>query len=199
MRLSNELQTGKAGEYLVCADLILNGYVAYPSEQGLPYDVILDAKKLYRIQVKTTGKPRRIPQRTKDSFAYMFNIKRHGNNNHLKKYDVDEVDIFALVALDSRIIAYLPNGAMRTTVNFRVPSLRGSYWDEIGTQIKSKVMGLKGSGLSCPEIAKKLNLKLSNVYKYSANVSLEQKGTNAGAYLDEFSLDKCMEQICREV
>ena len=35
------LECGKAGEYLVCADLILKGYIAYPSEQGLPYDVVM--------------------------------------------------------------------------------------------------------------------------------------------------------------
>ena len=40
IRKSNMLQIGKAGEYLVCADLILKGYIAFLSEQGLPYDVI---------------------------------------------------------------------------------------------------------------------------------------------------------------
>lgn len=42
------------------------------------------------------------------------------------------------------------------------------------------------------EISKKLGLKLSNVYKYSANVSIEQKGTNAGIYLDEITLERCL-------
>jgi len=36
----DDMQVGKAGEYLVCADLISKGYVAYLSEQGLPYDVV---------------------------------------------------------------------------------------------------------------------------------------------------------------
>ena len=40
----DDLQIGKAGEYLVCADLILRGFVAYPSEQGLPYDIVLDTE-----------------------------------------------------------------------------------------------------------------------------------------------------------
>ena len=47
MRVSSELQTGKEGEYLVCADLILKGLIAFPSEQGLPYDVVVDAGKNY--------------------------------------------------------------------------------------------------------------------------------------------------------
>jgi hypothetical protein len=127
---SKELQMGKAGEYLVCADLILADYVAYPSEQGLPYDVVLDTGvKLLKIQVKTTEKPRKIPQRVKDSFAYIFNIKRNGKGNK-QRYVDNDVDIFALVALDSRTIAYMPNKELKTTMNFRVPKLRGSYYDE---------------------------------------------------------------------
>ncbi len=43
MKLS-ELAVGKAGEYLVCADLILRGHVAFPSEQGLPYDIVNSKK-----------------------------------------------------------------------------------------------------------------------------------------------------------
>lgn len=42
MSISNELQIGKAGEYIVCADIIIKGLVCYPSEQGLPYDVVID-------------------------------------------------------------------------------------------------------------------------------------------------------------
>ena len=45
LRLSDDLQVGKAGEYLVCFDLIMKGFVAYPSEQGLPYDLVLDTGK----------------------------------------------------------------------------------------------------------------------------------------------------------
>ena len=57
MRSSRQLQIGKAGEYLVCADLIMKGFIAFPSEQGLPYDVLLDnGKKLLKVQVKTTEK-----------------------------------------------------------------------------------------------------------------------------------------------
>ena len=77
IRKSNMLQIGKAGEYLVCADLILKGYIAFLSEQGLPYDVLLDnGNKLVKIQVKTTQSYKSIPQRNIDSKAYIFNIKR---------------------------------------------------------------------------------------------------------------------------
>ena len=49
MRKSNELQIGKAGEYIVCADLIIQNYIAFLSEQGLPYDIIMDSgDRLFR-------------------------------------------------------------------------------------------------------------------------------------------------------
>ena len=53
--LSNELQIGKAGEHLVCSDLILQGFNAFLADQGLPYDVVVDNdNKLWKIQVRAT-------------------------------------------------------------------------------------------------------------------------------------------------
>ena len=171
MRLSNELQIGKAGEYLVCADLIMKGLVAFPSEQGLPYDVLADTgKRLLRIQVKTTTAPRVVPQRAKDSHAYIwqllyyFSIKRHGKNN-TAIYGNSEVDVFALVCLDTRLVGYLRNEDMPTTVNFRVDSLKGTYRDEKGIQSHEKVIELSKSISSQSEIARKLNLHVSEVNK----------------------------------
>lgn len=143
MRLSSELQIGKAGEYLVCADLIMKGFVAFPSEQGLPYDVLFDnGQRLFRIQVKTCEKPRVLAQRNKETLVYQFNIKRHGKNNQFI-YGEDEVDIFALVALDVRSVGYLIGTDMKTTINFRVDSLRGSYYDEKGIKDYEKVLSLR--------------------------------------------------------
>lgn len=165
MRLSNELQIGKAGEYLVCADLIMKGLVAFPSEQGLPYDVLVDTgKRLLRIQVKTTTAPRVIPQRAKDTQAYIFNIKRHGKNN-TTIYGDSEVDLFALVCLDTRLVGYLHNEEMPTTVNFRVDSLRGTYRDEKGIQSYEKVIELSKSIPNQSEVARRLNLHVSEVNK----------------------------------
>jgi len=42
MALSKELQIGKAGEHLVCTDLILKGYNAFLSDQGVPFDVLVE-------------------------------------------------------------------------------------------------------------------------------------------------------------
>jgi hypothetical protein len=139
------LQIGKAGEYLVCADLILKGYVAFLSEQGLPYDVLLDnGKKLLKVQVKTTLMPRVVMQRAVETKAYIFNIKKHGSNN-LKRYEIDEVDLFALVCLDTMKIGYLKTNDMPETINIRVDALRGQYYDEKGMADYKKVMELKGT------------------------------------------------------
>lgn len=162
MRLSNELQIGKAGEYLVCADLIMKGFIAFPSEQGLPYDVIMDnGKRLLRIQVKSTAKPRIIPQRAKKSQAYIFNVKRHGKNNS-QRYDDSEVDVFALVCLDTRKVGYLRNDDMPETLNLRVDALRGTYYDEKGIDDYKKVLALKGT-MNQLQIAKEVGISNSTV------------------------------------
>lgn len=164
MRKSNELQIGKAGEYIVCADIIMKGLIAFPSEQGLPYDVIIDTgKKLLRCQVKTTEKPRKIPQRNKETFAYIFNVKRHGNPNNLRQYNQNEVDVFALVELENRRVVYVRNKEMPCTLNLRVDSLRGSYYDEKGFRDYTEVMRLKNDGLSQVDISRKLKLAQSTV------------------------------------
>lgn len=113
-----DLQAGKAGEYLVCADLILKGYIAFPSEQGLPFDVVLaTSKRLYKIQVKTTRKPQLVPQRVNRSDKYIFHVRRCGNGGR-RSYESGDVDIFALVALDSREIAYIAKERARQTMFF---------------------------------------------------------------------------------
>lgn len=196
MNKVSDLQIGVAGEYLVCADLILKGHRAFLSEQGLPFDVILDYKgKLYKCQVKTTREHREVPQRKNPIPAYIFNIGRNGKANRWGNYSDSDVDFFALVAIDSNRIAYLPNKRIRSTMNFRVPEFRGQYHDEQGAINKKLVTDYKKQGKSIDEIVNLTGLKKSNVYKYSANVSIEQKGTNSGVYFDEFPLDKCLKEI----
>ncbi len=115
----NDLQLGKAGEYLVCADLILRGYIAYPSEQGLHYDVVADVNgKLIRVQVKTTLTYRAIPQRKEYTPGYLFQIMRCGKGGK-KRYTNKDVDVFALVSIKENAIGYLPIDKIKTTMCFR--------------------------------------------------------------------------------
>lgn len=165
---SKEMQIGKAGEYLVCADLILKGFVAYPSEQGLPYDVVLDINgKLYKVQVKTTTTYRVIPRPNNynDQKAYIFNIKRKGKGGK-KRYTNDEIDIFALVCLDTMQVGYIKNANMPTTINLRVDALRGTYHDEQGVKTYEACMELQKTEKNQSEIARKLGISPSSVSRY---------------------------------
>lgn len=113
----NDMQLGKAGEHLVCFDLIKSGYNAYLTEQGLPYDIILDdGVNLFKIQVKTTREPVLYGKNTRTK-KYLFNINRCVKREK-KKYNDSDVDIFALVGIDKMVIGYLPKGKIKTTMFF---------------------------------------------------------------------------------
>lgn len=103
----SDLELGKAAEHLVVADLILQGYRAYLSDQGLPYDVVVDLHgTLLRIQVKATREQRPVPQRAAFTPGYLFHVRRAGKGG-LRRYSQGEFDILAFVALDIRKIAYM--------------------------------------------------------------------------------------------
>lgn len=136
--LSNELQIGKAGEHIVCADLILQGFNAFLADQGLPYDILVDLNgELKRIQTKTTQKLVNYP---KAICRYRFGTRRAKGNR--TRIDIESIDFFAFVALDIMKIAYLPisemitrNNTIKQTMDFKTRRL--SYAGRIystGTQ-----------------------------------------------------------------
>jgi hypothetical protein len=120
----DDLELGKAAEHLVCADLILSGYRAFLSDQGLPYDVLVDvAGRFVRIQVKATRGPKNPDPRTRASKGYFFHLRRAGKRGR-RPYPADAFDIYALVAMDRRAIAYLtPADCRFQTIALRVPGL----------------------------------------------------------------------------
>lgn len=104
---------GTAGEHIVCADLILKGFTAYQTSQGLPYDLILDGAnvgKLLRVAVKTTMKAAMRPAREGHRVCYQFAVTRsrrlHTGKTVARAYTASDVDIVAFCALDIRRIAY---------------------------------------------------------------------------------------------
>lgn len=188
IRESKELQIGKAGEYLVCADLILKGFVAFISEQGLPYDVLLDTgNKLLKVQVKTTQAPLSIPQRANIYKAYKFSIKRAGKNGKTR-YNDNEIDLFALVCLDTMQIGYLTNKDMPTCINIRVDSLKGAYHDEKGLSDYKKAKELHKTIHNQSAIARELKLNVATVNRYLSNKWIPFE-TNA-KYFSDFIRDK---------
>ncbi len=106
MEMSKELNIGRAGEYIVLADLLLKGVQVFTTGQGVGYDLVADVDgRLIKIQVKTTQKKRLLKARANP--IYFFHIKRAGKNGN-KFYKVGDFDCFALVALDIRKVFYLP-------------------------------------------------------------------------------------------
>lgn len=124
------LEIGKAAEHLVVADLILSGYRAYLSDQGLPYDVLIDiAGKIIRVQVKASCFVRNVnSQGKRESLCYSFHVRLHGKLNR-KRLSDEECDLAALVAIDIGAIAYLPIFEVGTTCQLPPPgaSFKGRY------------------------------------------------------------------------
>jgi hypothetical protein len=120
--LLDHLEVGKAAEHLVCYDLIMQGYKAYLSDQGLSYDVVLDnCGKLYRIQVKSTLKTKNINSQGRNQrIAYNFAVRRRGNNGNERLGNKD-ADIIAVVAHDIKVIAYFPIDLVGQTLQLSPP------------------------------------------------------------------------------
>ena len=125
VEFSDDLETGKAAEHLVCADLIMSGYRAFLSDQGLPYDILVDVDgSLLRVQVKSTRKPKNHDPKTRVTPGYLFHLRRAGKGGR-RRYAENSFDLYALVALDRQAIAYLPAvDCPNQTIALRVPGKR---------------------------------------------------------------------------
>lgn len=135
--ISKELNIGRAGQYLVLADLLLKGVQAYDTAEGVNYDVMADDNgKLVRIQVKTTQKIR--VMRDNAHPIYFFHIKRTGKSG-VKFYSQGDFDVFALVALDIRKVFYL-----RFDKNVKANSI---CIRDKNVEYKAQSMGGKKNGL----------------------------------------------------
>jgi hypothetical protein len=122
MNLSKELQIGKAGEHLVCCDLISQGVSAFLADAGLPYDVLFDRGcGIMRVQVKTSTKK---SDYGKSKNVYRFSLRSaKGANRAIKAKNVVYI---AFVFMDRRIVQYIPvkeitskNGDLKQCIDFR--------------------------------------------------------------------------------
>ena len=120
------LEIGAAGEHLVCADLLLSGYRAFLSSQGAPYDAVVELDgRLIRLAIKSTTAPKPRPGRPGTKGCYQFAIGRRKRDNTGKTtaraYTTNDVDIVAMVALDTRLIGYMALKSCPTMVQFEAP------------------------------------------------------------------------------
>lgn len=146
------LEIGKAAEMLVCADLILKGYRAFLTDQGLPYDIVFDLNgRLLRVQVKASTQPKPVPNRPGSAPSYMFHVRRAGKGSK-RRIGNDVFDILALVALDIRCIAYLPiTDRVLQSINLRVPENGSNHGNKFRGNVNdlSIEKALSEMGLLC--------------------------------------------------
>jgi hypothetical protein len=124
--IQRALDVGTAGEHIVCADLILAGYRAFLTAAGLPYDVLLDLDgRLLRIAVKSTTKAKPRPSREGSRICYQFHTSSslhfRNSKSELRRITALHADLIALVALDLRIVAYLPASAAPSFLHIDAP------------------------------------------------------------------------------
>lgn len=124
------IEIGTAGEYLVCADLLLQGFRTFPASQGLPYDVVVDVSgQLIRVAVKSALKASPRPAREGSRVCYQFAVtrsrRRSTGKTDARPYSTDDVDVVALVALDLRAIAYISMRNCKTSMHLDAPGHDG--------------------------------------------------------------------------
>ncbi len=110
IRISDNLMIGKAGEHLACSDLICKGYNAFLSDQGLPFDILVeDNGKIYRGQVKTVTRTYKYYNRKdgKNSHETYRFTTRHGSVSKNRVSELNEVDFFVFVVLPKKIVSYM--------------------------------------------------------------------------------------------
>ena len=186
---NNDLMIGVAGEHLVCFDLISRGFTCFMTEQGLPYDIIADINnKLVKIQVKTTRTHSEIPQRKNHYPSYLFHIRRCGKGGK-KLYSENDVDVFAVVCVETKQVGYVSADRIPSTLSVRVDSFREKYLNEVQDFRAKEVIRLKSEGMSNTEIALSIGMDKSVVGKVVAGKS---KKTDHGVYFSDLTLEKAL-------
>lgn len=190
MNRISDAHAGVAGEYLVCADLALNNYPVFRSAHNGSFDVVVDvAKRLIKIQVKTTRTSRAMPQRKTFAPRYLFHVRRMGKGGH-KRYADGEVDIFALVALDTRQIGYVAATKVQTTMVFRMSNRTSEYRGN--TTRKTEIIALRNEGLTFRAIGKRLGIHASYAHQVASG---KETGVVFGRYLTDFTFERALTNL----
>lgn len=122
----SDLALGIAAEHIVCADLLMQGYRAYLTDQFCAYDVAVDLDGcLIRVQVKATRGLKGVVGRPYS--VYNWTTRKTGKKGK-RLYKHTDFDIWALVALDIKKVAYLAEKeAKLQIVNLRPPGDNESH------------------------------------------------------------------------
>lgn len=97
----------------------------YPTSQDVPYNIAIDiGQRVIRVKVKSTKMPKTPDSLNRGSPLYVFHTRRAGKSGR-RRYNSDDFDVLALVALDRRLIAYYALADSRNDcIAIRVPRVR---------------------------------------------------------------------------
>ena len=159
------------------------------AEEALPYDILLDVgQRIIKIQVKTTETYKLTNQWRGKTEAYVISVKRKGSNGS-KRYQTNEIDIFAIVTLDTKQVGYILNEEMPTTINIRPDKFKGMYHDEKGIVSHKTITVLKKEGKKIKEVMAITGLgetTIRNVFK-EEYVPFQTKAL----YMSDLQREKC--------
>lgn len=123
---------GRAGEHVVCTEFLMAGYECFLAEGKAPYDIVADVDgRLVRVQVKTTSGVKLCPQRQNHTPVYAFSARKVGKMRR-RGYEDGQADLIAYVALDRRMVAYLPAQRVAQSSVFRLREYEEHYYCKTG-------------------------------------------------------------------
>ena len=185
-----DFQVGKAGEHLVISELLSLGYESFMAGEGLPYDIVFEKDgKLIRVQVKTSRKPSIIPQRLRETTGYIYHIKRRGKGMK-KQYIKENIDLFAIVALDTKEIGYVFLSEVKSTMTIRPTYLKGTYKGE-GNK-KEEIKRLREDGYTYQKIKDELGIDIGYAQRV---VSGKENKTVAGLYFSDLVINRVIHDL----
>lgn len=171
---------------------MLHGYDCFHAAQGMPYDLIADVGgRLLRVQVKTTRRPENLSQRNINALAYRFWVSRCGNGGK-ERYSPADVDLFALVALDTKQVGYLSAARMPRTLFVRPDSMRGKYLDEVTVARNQEVLGKLQAGAAPSDLMAEYGITAGYVQKIKHG---RARTHVAGLYMDDLPLSGALASL----
>jgi len=194
LRENHHGRIGRIGEHLVCADLMMQGHNASLAGEGMPFDVFAEiGGRLYRIQVKATIGTRPHTNKLCAGSLYSFSSQKVGKGGG-KKYKDGTVDLFAMVALDRRIVAYIAPGAFTSTMQFR-PRLPGQEfaWEEDNRlRVQMRLIKQASPTMLWKDVSARLNVPHSKVLYL--NQKKRRAIVNRGKYMEDFTLERFLKE-----
>ncbi|MEB5922768.1 PDDEXK-like family protein [Franconibacter daqui] len=109
----SELEMGKCGEYYAIFKLVKQGFICFPSDQGLPYDIVVEVNgRLLKGQVRSTLKMR---DYGKSKSVYRFGTRT--GKGYGRAASTDICDFYAFVVIDEEKIAFMSTSELASAKN----------------------------------------------------------------------------------